>query len=607
MMRGLWNFMMRKIKLYGSLENRNALESSCEHLNPNDLDIEYPCLKHRLEQFLRIKISTLWRLMVLFALFLMLCLFFTFDGKSKVLGMLKILSDDGISPFSVSIFVLIFVLVTVIGVPASIPCFGAGMVFQPFWAAILVVILSIAIGATVGFIGARYIFKKWALKKLGIIKCRKKTRKGSKKRAAVETNTVEDDISASPSKQAYESSMDSPGKLMEPQEDIGQRRRAKKSGARHTFKILYESARTQTWKLPLLVRFSQLLPFALANYLLALTPLNLWEFLWSSIVGVLPGLLIFIYAGSLLGQAEDSEKDPILTRPSRKTNFSISIATISVIIIALVFIMCLSRRAWRSAARSIVEEERIKKRLRRRLKYRKYFARYSKQSSENQIGVGNSNDCPSSSASTLVDTPEPSPSLLSKDFCPYSFEKNHLFRSISKASEETGCVERPAADNCRYVKPCPRRPLEYSNEVSINVCHESENESDCDLTSDVESVNQFAEEAFNDDSTDFDVECSSRSSDSHSFGSLSESNEPHLDHLSSYERADLLTSPRGSSEIEPLLNDSKIAANTSKTIQIHEYKREPFTRNEKLMMGTVSVFGFLALSIGIGLVQAEII
>ena len=43
------------------------------------------------------------------------------------------------------------------------------------------------------------------------------------------------------------------------------------------------------WKMVLLLRLSPVIPFALLNYMLSLTPISFPDYAWTSAVGIIPG------------------------------------------------------------------------------------------------------------------------------------------------------------------------------------------------------------------------------------------------------------------------------------------------------------------------------
>lgn len=54
-----------------------------------------------------------------------------------------------------------------------------------------------------------------------------------------------------------------------------------------------ESAvKDEGWKMVMLLRLSPILPFALLNYGLSVTPISAWTYTWASAAGIIPGLTL---------------------------------------------------------------------------------------------------------------------------------------------------------------------------------------------------------------------------------------------------------------------------------------------------------------------------
>jgi uncharacterized membrane protein YdjX (TVP38/TMEM64 family) len=58
----------------------------------------------------------------------------------------------------------------------------------------------------------------------------------------------------------------------------------------------------------LLTRLSPVFPFNLQNYAYALTGIPFWKYALASLLGMLPGGLMYVYIGSVFGQAARAEK-----------------------------------------------------------------------------------------------------------------------------------------------------------------------------------------------------------------------------------------------------------------------------------------------------------
>ena len=56
-------------------------------------------------------------------------------------------------------------------------------------------------------------------------------------------------------------------------------------------------------KVLLLLRLSPVMPFVPLNYVLGLTSVRLWKFAVASLIGALPGTLLYTYLGTVVGAA----------------------------------------------------------------------------------------------------------------------------------------------------------------------------------------------------------------------------------------------------------------------------------------------------------------
>lgn len=143
---------------------------------------------------------------------------------------------DGIGPIGPIIFVLLYILVTVLFVPGSILTLGAGAVFGVLWGTIFVSIGS-TLGATAAFIVGRYFMRDWVSKQIG----------KSERFSAVD-------------------------------DAIGQ----------------------EGGKIIFLLRLSPVFPYNLSNYIYSLTKVGIGSYMLASWVGMLPGTVMYVYIGSLI-------------------------------------------------------------------------------------------------------------------------------------------------------------------------------------------------------------------------------------------------------------------------------------------------------------------
>ncbi|CAL5227531.1 g10520 [Coccomyxa viridis] len=109
--------------------------------------------------------------------------------------------------------------------------------------------------------------------------------------------------------------------------------------------------RDEGWKMVMLLRLSPILPFALLNYGLSVTPISAWTYTWASAVGIIPGTLLYVYLGSLANDIGE------LVSGRRKVSPVITIvsAVLSGVFIVAAFVV-ISVRAKRAISRRLAEE-----------------------------------------------------------------------------------------------------------------------------------------------------------------------------------------------------------------------------------------------------------
>ena len=78
---------------------------------------------------------------------------------------------------------------------------------------------------------------------------------------------------------------------------------ARRIGANARFQAIDAAIGREGWKIVGLLRLSPLFPFSLLNYGLGVSRVRLRDFVLASWVGMLPGTLLYVYIGSLLGTA----------------------------------------------------------------------------------------------------------------------------------------------------------------------------------------------------------------------------------------------------------------------------------------------------------------
>ncbi len=143
----------------------------------------------------------------------------------------------GLGVWGPAIFVLLYVAATVLLLPAVVLTLGAGAVFGVVWA-----FAAVSVGATLGAVAAflvgRYLARDWVARR----------------------------VAASP-----------------------------KLGA------IDEAVAREGWKIVALTRLSPAFPFVLLNYAFGLTRVSLRHYVPATFIGMMPGIALYAYVGSLAG------------------------------------------------------------------------------------------------------------------------------------------------------------------------------------------------------------------------------------------------------------------------------------------------------------------
>jgi uncharacterized membrane protein YdjX (TVP38/TMEM64 family) len=143
----------------------------------------------------------------------------------------------GLGAWGPLLFIAIYILACVLFLPGSVLTLGAGVLFGLFAGSVIVSIAS-TLGATAAFIVGRYFARDWVAKK-------------------IEGN---------------------PG-----------------------FKAIDDAVAKEGWKIVGLTRLSPVFPFNLLNYAYGLTKVSLRDYFFASWMGMLPGTVMYVYIGSVVG------------------------------------------------------------------------------------------------------------------------------------------------------------------------------------------------------------------------------------------------------------------------------------------------------------------
>ena len=158
-----------------------------------------------------------------------------FDVQSTLRGALDWIG--GLGSLGPVIFVLLYILATVLFLPGSILTLGAGLVFGVVKGSICASIAA-TLGATCAFLVGRYLARGWVSAKI--------------------------------------------------------ERNAK-------FKAIDEAVAREGWKIVGLTRLSPIFPFNLLNYAFGVTKVSLRDYFFASWIGMMPGTVLYVYIGSLAG------------------------------------------------------------------------------------------------------------------------------------------------------------------------------------------------------------------------------------------------------------------------------------------------------------------
>jgi uncharacterized membrane protein YdjX (TVP38/TMEM64 family) len=150
------------------------------------------------------------------------------------------------------LFVLVYIAATIAAIPGS-PLTLASAILFGFWKGLLAVFVGANIGACLAFLCARYLARDWVARKL----------KG-------------------------------------------------RSGLQNFDAALKQSG----WRVVLLLRLAPLFPFNVLNYALGLSAISFRHYLAGTVVGMIPGTIVYVYVGSLIGDlarlgTERTERTPL--------------------------------------------------------------------------------------------------------------------------------------------------------------------------------------------------------------------------------------------------------------------------------------------------------
>lgn len=182
--------------------------------------------------------ASVWRWIAAFAIAAALAGVVIYSNRSATLPRLLQQTLDWVAALGVRgqvLFVLSYVVATVLLIPGSALGLGAGALFGVVRGSMLVSLAS-TLGATCAFLLGRYLARDWV---------------------------------------------------------------AKKIEGRATFAAIDKAVANEGWKIVFLTRLSPIFPFTLLNYAYGLTRVSLRDYVLASWIGMMPGTVMYVYLGSL--------------------------------------------------------------------------------------------------------------------------------------------------------------------------------------------------------------------------------------------------------------------------------------------------------------------
>jgi uncharacterized membrane protein YdjX (TVP38/TMEM64 family) len=207
---------------------------------------------------------------------LILLLFWKFPAREWLLDFIEWIQDLGV--YGLLVFVITYMLVTVLLIPGSLLTLGAGFIWGVARGSVIVSIGS-TLGATAAFLVGRYLARGWVAKK-------------------VEANV--------------------------------------------RFGAIDRAIGKQGFRLVLLTRLSPVFPFNILNYTYSLTGVGLRDYVLASWIGMIPGTIVFVYIGSLLGSLTALGSDEPDTAGS---HLLLNIIGLLTAILVTIFVTRITRKA----------------------------------------------------------------------------------------------------------------------------------------------------------------------------------------------------------------------------------------------------------------------
>jgi uncharacterized membrane protein YdjX (TVP38/TMEM64 family) len=177
-----------------------------------------------------------------------------------------------------AVFILIYIAACVLFIPGSLLTLGAGIVFGVIRGTIFVMI-GATLGAMAAFLAGRYLARDWV---------------------------------------------------------------ATRIAGNSRFKAIDDAVAREGWKIVGLTRLSPILPFTVLNYAFGVTRVSLRDYFCASLIGMLPGTLMYVYVGSLLGDLGSLGR---AHRTRTTAEWSLYVAGLVATLAVTVFVTRLARKA----------------------------------------------------------------------------------------------------------------------------------------------------------------------------------------------------------------------------------------------------------------------
>ena len=221
------------------------------------------------------------------AIALCIVLGIVFDVRERLVNVVNWLSSLGADQrlLAIVIYMIIYALAVVLFVPGSILTLGAGALFGLAWG-FLCVLIGATLGATGAFLIGRYFMHDWISHK----------------------------VSKYP-----------------------------------RFQEVYGAIGREGGKIIFFLRLSPLFPFSASNYLYSLTTVKLSPYFWASLGGIMPGTLMYVYFGTLIGNIASLGTTERARSPLEWVLYGVGLA-------ATIFVTIYATRVARRAIGSRVEK-----------------------------------------------------------------------------------------------------------------------------------------------------------------------------------------------------------------------------------------------------------